>query len=192
MAADALIWLSIALAIAGVVVLRVSWGKPKRSTPLNLAGWAGLLAALVVADRASGEWGITIAVLAATGAAFVALTVAATKPVRQARARLVRTSHQGADEAQSRSRSGLVTFAITGPLALAASVLVALAVRALIVGAGGAEADGNVAVLATVPIVWPVLAFAVLMMSARKAQLGWVMGLAVLSAPFVFLQGGAV
>ena len=78
----------------------------------------------MVADRAAGEWGITIAVLAATGAAFVALTVAATKPVRQARARLVRTSHQGADEAQSRSRSGLVTFAITGPLALAASVLV--------------------------------------------------------------------
>ena len=192
MAGDALIWLSAALAVAGVAVLRVSWGKAKRSTPLNIAGWAALAAALVVADRAAGEWGITVAILVATGAAFVALAIAGAKPVRKARARTVRTSHQGTDEMKSRPRSGLLTFAITGPLALAVSMLVALAVRSLIVGAGGAEADGNVAVLATVPIVWPVLAFALLMMAGRKAQLGWVMGLAVLSAPFVFLQGGPV
>ena len=192
MAGDALMWAAAAFAVAGVAVLRVSWGKPKRSTPLNIAGWAALAAALVVADRAAGEWGITVAILVATGAAFVALAIAGAKPVRKARARTVRTSHQGTDEMKSRPRSGLLTFAITGPLALAVSMLVALAVRSLIVGAGGAEADGNVAVLATVPIVWPVLAFALLMMSARKAQLGWVMGLAVLSAPFVFLQGGPV
>ena len=192
MAGDALIWLSAALAVAGVAVLRVSWGKPKRSTPLNIAGWAALVVALVVADSAAGEWGITVAILIATGAAFVALAIAGAKPVRKARARTVRTSHQGTDEMKSRPRSGLLTFAITGPLALAVSMLVALAVRSLIVGAGGAEADGNVAVLATVPIVWPVLAFALLMMAGRKAQLGWVMGLAVLSAPFVFLQGGPV
>ena len=192
MAGDALIWLSAALAVAGVAVLRVSWGKAKRSTPLNIAGWAALAAALVVADRAAGEWGITVAILVATGAAFIALAIAGAKPVRKARAKTARTSHQGTDEMKSRSRSGLLTFAITGPLALAVSMLVALAVRSLIVGAGGAEADGNVAVLATVPIVWPVLAFALLMMAGRKAQLGWVMGLAVLSAPFVFLQGGPV
>jgi len=192
MAGDALMWAAAAFAVAGVAVLRVSWGKPKRSTPLNIAGWAALAAALVVADRAAGEWGITVAILVATGAAFIALAIAGAKPVRKARAKTARTSHQGTDEMKSRSRSGLLTFAITGPLALAVSMLVALAVRALIVGAGGAEADGNVSVLATVPIVWPVLAFALLMMSARKAQLGWVMGLAVLSAPFVFLQGGPV
>ena len=192
MAGDALMWAAAAFAVAGVAVLRVSWGKPKRSTPLNIAGWAALAAALVVADRAAGEWGITVAILVATGAAFIALAIAGAKPVRKARAKTTRTSHQGTDEMKSRSRSGLLTFAITGPLALAVSMLVALAVRALIVGAGGAEADGNVSVLATVPIVWPVLAFALLMMSARKAQLGWVMGLAVLSAPFVFLQGGPV
>lgn len=192
MAGDALMWAAAAFAVAGVAVLRVSWGKPKRSTPLNIAGWAALAAALVVADRAAGEWGITVAILVATGAAFIALAIAGAKPVRKARAKTARTSHQGTDEMKSRSRSGLLTFAITGPLALAVSMLVALAVRALIVGAGGAEADGNVSVIATVPIVWPVLAFALLMMSARKAQLGWVMGLAVLSAPFVFLQGGPV
>ena len=192
MAGDALMWAAAAFAVAGVAVLRVSWGKPKRSTPLNIAGWAALVVALVVADSAAGEWGITVAILIATGAAFVALAIAGAKPVRKARARTVRTSHQGTDEMKSRPRSGLLTFAISGPLALAVSLLVALAVRALIVGAGGAEADGNVAVLATVPIVWPVLAFALLMMSARKAQLGWALGLAVLSAPFVFLQGGPV
>lgn len=192
MAGDGLIWLSAALAVAGVAVLRVSWGRAKRSTPLNIAGWAALAGALVVADRAAGEWGVTVAVLIATGAAFIALAFAAVKPVRKVRARTVRTSHQGVDEVHFRPCSGLLTFAITGPLALVTSILVALAVRALIVGAGGAEADGNVAVLAAVPIVWPILTFALLMMSGRKSQLGWALGLAVLSAPFVFLQGGPV
>ena len=86
-------------------------------------------------------------------------------------------------------RLGLA-FLITGPLALASSLLLALAVRALIVSAGGAEADGNVAVLAVVPLAWPILAFALLMMSRRRAQLGWVLGIAALSAPFLILQGG--
>ena len=190
MAGDASMWLASALAIAGVAVLRVSWGRAKRSLPLNLAGWAALLAALVVADRAAGEWGITVAILVATGAAFVALAFAATEKVRKGRAKAVRTAHRGSDEAATPRRSGWLTFLITGPLALAASLLLALAVRALIVSAGGAEADGNVAVLAVVPLAWPILAFALLMMAHRRAQLAWVLGIAALSAPFLMLQGG--
>ena len=77
MAGDAPMWLASMLAIAGVAVLRVSWGRAKRSLPLNLSGWAALITALVVADSAAGEWGVTIAILVATGAAFVALAFAA-------------------------------------------------------------------------------------------------------------------
>ena len=192
MEGDSLIWAAAALAIAGVAMLRLSWGKPHRSAALNLAGWASLVAALVVGDRTAGEWGIAIAILVATGAAFAMLAVAARKPARKARAKTVRTSHRGSGEVSPAARSGWLTFAIAGPLALGASVLMALAVRALIVGAGGAEADGNVAVLATVPVVWPILSFALLMMSRRATQFGWVLGVAAVSAPFLLLQGGAV
>tara|TARA_B100001179_G_C18580752_1_gene399805 strand:- start:698 stop:1276 length:579 start_codon:yes stop_codon:yes gene_type:complete len=190
MAGDAPMWLASMLAIAGVAVLRVSWGRAKRSLPLNLSGWAALITALVVADSAAGEWGVTIAILVATGAAFVALAFAAVKPVRKVKAKAVRTVHRGADENAAARRSGWLTFLITGPLSLGASILLALAMRALIVMAGGAEADGNVAVLAVVPIAWPIFAFALLMMSRRRVQLAWVFGVAALCAPFLMFQGG--
>ena len=86
-------------------------------------------------------------------------------------------------------RSGWVTFVIAGPIALGASLLLALAIRALILMAGGAEADGNVAVLAAVPVAWPALSFALLMMTHRARQFAWVAGIAALSAPFLLLQG---
>ena len=198
MGGDALIWIGAALAIAGVALLRFSWGRPVRSVQLNIAGWGALVASLIAADLSAGEWGIAVIVLVATFAAFVALAFASVKPARRARAKTVRTSHRGSGEVPPGKRgevppgkrSGWLTFAIAGPLALAASVLLALAVRALILAAGGAEADGNVAVLATVPLAWPILSFALLMMSRRAAQLGWVLGLAAISAPFLLLQGG--
>jgi hypothetical protein len=149
-----------------------------------------LLAAIVAADLGAGEWGIAIAVLVATFAALVALAFAAAKPARKARGRAVRTSHRGNDEVSPTRRSGWLTFFIAGPFALGASVLVALAVRAIIIGAGGAEADGNVAVLATVPMAWPTLSCALLMMSRRALQFRWVLGVAAVSAPFLLLQGG--
>lgn len=190
MAGGALIWVAAALAIGGVALLRLSWGKPHRSTALNMGGWAVLVAALAVGDETAGEWGVAVTVLVATAAAFAVLFVAARTPARRARAKTIRTSHWGSSEVASPVRSGLLTFAIAGPLALAASVLLALAVRALIISAGGAEADGNVAVLATVPIAWPVLSFALLMMSHRGTQFAWVLGVATVSAPFLLLQGG--
>ena len=186
---DALIWMAAALAIAGVAVLRLSWGRPHRSTALNVGGWGALLAALVAGGSAAGEWGVAVTVLVATSAASLVLAFAAAKPARKARARVVRTSHQSSDEVSPARRSGWVTFAIAGPLALVASVLLALAVRALILLAGGAEADGNVAVLAAVPIAWPILSFALLMMSRRTRQFAWVAGIAAFSAPFLLLQG---
>lgn len=190
MAGDAPIWIAATLAIAGVAVLRLSWGKPKRSTILNISGWGPLLVALVVGDSAAGEWGVAVTVLVATFAACVALAFAAAKPARKARAKTIRTSHRGSSEVAVTQRSGWVTFVIAGPLALVASLLLALAIRAVILLAGGAEADGNVAVLATVPVAWPILSFALLMMTHRAPQFACVAGIAALSAPFLLLQGG--
>ena len=111
MGSDALIWVSAALAIAGVAVLRLSWARAMRSAPLNMAGWGALLAALVVADLGAGEWGIAVAVLVSTFAAFVALAFAAAKPARKARAKTVRTSHRGNDELSPTRRSSWLTRA---------------------------------------------------------------------------------
>ena len=190
MEGNAPIWIAAALAIAGVAVLRLSWGKPQRSTVLNIAGWVTLLAALVAGDSAAGEWGVAVTALVATFAACVALAFAAAKPARKARAKTMRTTHWGSSEGAAAQRSGWVTFVIAGPLALVASLLLALAIRALILLAGGAEADGNVAVLATVPVAWPVLTFTLLMMTHRARQFAWVAGIAALSVPFLLLQGG--
>lgn len=187
---DTSIWLAATLAMAGVAVLRLSWGRPQRSTILNLVGWVTLLTALVVGGGGAGEWGLTVTALAATFAACVALAFAAAKPARKARAKTIRTSHRGSSEITVAQRSGWVTFVIAGPLALVASLLLALAIRALILMAGGAEADGNVAVLASVPVTWPVFSFALLMMTRRTRQVAWVAGIAALSAPFLLLQGG--
>ena len=190
MEGDAPIWIAATLAIAGVAVLRLSWGKPQRSTILKIIGWITLFAALVVGDSAAGEWGVAVTALVVTFAACVALAFAAAKPARKARAKTIRTSHRGSSEDAVARRSGWVTFVIAGPLALVASLLLALAIRALILMAGGAEADGNVAVLATVLVAWPVLTFALLMMTRRARQVAWVAGIAALSAPFLLLQGG--
>ena len=147
---------------------------------------------LALADRAAGEWGIAVTVLVIGAAALAALAVAACKPVNRGPRKAPRTAHRGANEIKPRSRSGLLTFTVAGPLALGASLLFALAIRALILFGGGAEADANVAVLATVPIAWPVLAFALLMMSRRADQFAWVLGIAALAAPFLMFQGTTV
>ena len=128
--------------------------------------------------------------LVATFAASVALAFAAAKPAGQARAKPVRTSPRGSGAVAPAQRSGWVTFAIAGPLALVPSVLLALALRALFLMAGGAEADANVAVLAIVPVAWPVLCVTLLMMSHRTRQYTLVTGIAAISAPFLLLQGG--
>lgn len=197
MASDVLLWIAAALAIAGVAVLRLSWERPARSRAWNIAGWAALLAAVLAGDAAAGEWGIAATVLVIMFAAFVVLALAAAKPARKGRAKkgrakIAMTSPRTIEEAAPVRRSGLVTFALAGPMSLAASVLLALAVRAMVLIAGGAEADGNVAVLGTVPIAWPILSFALLMMARRIRQCALVMGVAAVSAPFLLLQNGTV
>ncbi len=170
MGSDALLWMAAALAIAGVAVLRLSWERPARSRAWNIAGWGALLAAVLAGDAAAGEWGIAATVLVIMFAAFVVLAFAAAKPARKGRAtkgraKIARTSPRTIEETAPERRSGLVTFALAGPISL---------------------------VLATVPIAWPILSFALLMMSRRIRQCALVMGVAAVSAPFLLLQNGTV
>lgn len=189
MGENGLISLAGALAIAGVAILRISWGRPGRSAGLNAAGWGALLISVILAGLAAGAWGIAVAALAATATACILLLHSAFEKDRQMRVRAKKTVRNRTLAPDRNHQRRIVTFLVAGPLALIVSLLVALTVRGAIMLAGGAEADGNVAVLGTVPLVWPVLAFALLMMAGRRRQFACLLGLAVVSLPLALTQG---
>ncbi|MBX7482779.1 hypothetical protein [Qipengyuania qiaonensis] len=170
MAGDAVMLSGAGAAILGVAVLRHSWGRSVRSVPLNTAGWLLLAIGAISGWAAAGAWGLAVAALVATGTACLALALAAFD--RPKHARRIRNGQNGTVSATPGGwRRGLLTFVLTGPLALAVSVAVALAARTLAISWPLAEADGNVMVLGLVPLVWPLLACAMLMNTTRRPQI---------------------
>ena len=194
MAGDGAILAATAAAVYGVALLRLSWGLPRRSTSLNAVAWLLLGGAAVLGALGAGAWGMAVTMLVATGTAALVLVHIALEPSRALRRSSTTAAAAAATTGAMTARSGnwphaLATFLITGPLALAAAVLVALAIRSLALLWPVAEADGNVIVLALVPLVWPLLAFAVLMTEGRRPQLAMLAGTASIAALALFLTG---
>lgn len=179
MAGDGLLIAGCLLAVAGVAVLRLSWSRPRRSVALNAVGWAGLAGASVLAGLAEGAWGVAVAAACATAVACAMLALAATERPRPAR-RKAASAISANTAAPGSWRRGAVTFLLAGPAALAVAVALALAARKVAVGWPLAEADANVMVLALVPLAWPLLTFAMLMVAERRMQL------AMLALPLAF------
>ena len=48
MVSPELIWLAGALAVMGIALLRMSWGRPGRAAGLNALGWAALAIGVVI------------------------------------------------------------------------------------------------------------------------------------------------
>ena len=86
MAQEGLLLTGAIAAIAGIGVLRLSWGRDHRSATLNTAGWALLGGGTVAGWLAAGAWGATVVSLWAIGAALVCLAAAAwiSPPARRA------------------------------------------------------------------------------------------------------------
>ncbi|WP_306093577.1 hypothetical protein [Qipengyuania flava] len=191
MAGGGLMWLAAALAVAGILLLRASWARPVRSTPLNLCAWLALLAAAIVGGVEAGAWGMAVTALVATGAAMLLLAKAVfeqprwKRPAKQPR----EVDGSGNDPKTGLSRR-IVTFLLAGPIALAVSTLFALAARIALIATGASEADGNVAVLGLVPLVWPILAFALLMFERRTTQFLVTGAVAIATLLLVVLVGG--
>lgn len=172
--ASPLVWFGSAAAVAAILLLRRAWGLPRRSAAQNGAAWALLLVAVALGLAGNGAWGAAIVSLFAMGTAALLLAHAAAT----ARAGKARASDRKAHilpEAGEPRRIGrrLATFAITVPLALIASLLVALGARALAALAGWADADSNALALLLLPLVWGLLAFLLLMLQSRRAQFAW-------------------
>ena len=176
-------------AILGIVVLRQSWGRPGRSILRNTAGWLLLVAGAIAGWVAAGAWGMAVAALVATGIAGLVLALAAFEKPKAIRRAGV--AENGATSATSGGwHRGILTFFLTGPMALIVAVAVALAVRSVAIRWPLAKADANVMVLALVPLVWPLLTCAMLMTSNRRPQIAMlVVPLAVALVP-LFLLGG--
>ena len=101
---------------------------------------------------------MAVTALVATGAAMLLLAKAVLEQPLKRPAKQPREVDGGNDPKTGLSR-GIVTFLLAGPIALAVSTLFALAARIALIATGASEADGNVAVLGLVPLVWPILAF---------------------------------
>lgn len=165
------IWTAAALGVAGVAVLRHAWSLPKRSAVWNGAGWASFGGAATLAVAAEGAWGLSVATLAAMSAAFVALAAAA---LRSAPGKATAPDRRagmlpGKGEPRRIGRR-VATFLLTIVAGFAVSVGLGLAVRALGGLLGWSESNANVLALYTVPLVWSVLVFALLMQRRRRSQ----------------------
>ncbi|UYH54307.1 hypothetical protein N6L26_09605 [Qipengyuania sp. SS22] len=178
MAGDGALWLGCALAAAGVAGLRLSWGRRGKSPQLYMLGWAALAAGCIAAGMASGAWGVAVAALVATAMACLVLTHAAFEQPRTPR-RAAEPESAAAASAPGTLSRGVITFALTGPVALAVAVVLALGMRTVALAWPVAEADANVMVLALVPLFWPLLAFAMLMAENRRPQI------AMLAVPLI-------
>lgn len=167
-------------AVAGILVLRLSWGRAQRSAVLNTLGW-GLLAASVATGWAfAGAWGVTVASLWAIGAALVVLSIAAwgdtAKGARGSNRRAGMLPEKGEPRRIARR---ITTFAIVIVGGVAAAIALGITMRGTAVLARANEADANVIAFFAVPLAWSILAVVLLLLQDRKHQL------MVIAAPIV-------
>lgn len=173
MPADTLLAGAAAVSATGVGVLRFAWSRPSRSAVLNSLGWAALVTASVLAALHSGAWGISVAALFAMGAALLWLTHAAFVSPSSAGAKVsnrrVRMLPERGEPLEIGRR--LATFLLVTIVAALVCTAIAIGLRAVTLLLGGAEADANVMALATMPLAWTILCYALMMKEARAAQL---------------------
>ena len=189
MAGDVLILAGAGSAILGIAILRYSWRRTGRSVPHNTAGWFLLAVGAAGGWSGAGAWGLTVIMLVGTAAACIALAPGAFEmPKASRRAKAAANGASGAEAGDW--RRGLMTFALTGPAALVVTIAIALAARDLAMRWPVAEADGNVMVLGLVPLVWPLLTFAMLMCTKRTSQIAILAIPLTLSLVPLILLGG--
>ena len=190
--ASPLVWAGAAAAVLGVLLLRRAWGLPRRSAALNGAAWALLLVGAALGIAGNGAWGAAMVSLFGMGMAalFLAQAAAASRPGKTRASD--RKAHMLPAKGEPR-RIGrrLLTFLVTVPLAMLVSLLAALAARALAGLGGWAEADGNGLTLLLLPLLWGILAFALLMMPRRRTQFACLLLPAAASLGLIWIGGAA-
>lgn len=184
-AGSVLLWLACAAGAGGVGVLRYAWALPRRSSAANTAGWLLLLASVIFGWSQGGAWGVAVAALVTTAAAFVALTVAGvTSPAGRAAPRKRADRAVRADENRAIGRR-IATFMLVIPGGFVASIAVGVAMRGAGTLLGWGEANANVAAIFSVPLSWAVLVVVLLMQVKRRSQALTLLGCALAGTPFL-------
>lgn len=168
---DTLLIAAAVAGLAGVGMLRVAWARPRRSLPLNLAGWLLMLGGAVCGWVAAGAWGTAVAALCPMAGACLFLAVAACTSgpsKRKASNRRVGLLPERGEPMHVAGR--LLTFALVGILAAVLGSGIAVALGALLVLAGMDEANAYALALQLMPVIWAALAFAVMMQPSRRGQ----------------------
>ncbi len=184
-----LLWFAAGLGVAGVGALRYAWSLPRRSPMMNGIGWGLLVLSSVGAGLAEGAWGVSVAALCATLAAFAMLTVAGIRsPARQAKGSSRRAGMlpERGEPRRIGRRAG--TFLLTIVAGFAVSIGLALAIRGLGGVLGWSEANANVLALFSVPVTWSILVYVLLMQQSRHSQIATLLACCVPILP-VLLSG---
>lgn len=154
----------VAAAVAGIIVLRLSWGRSQRSIPGNTLGWLLLVGAAIAGWAAAGAWGAAVVSLWSMGAALAALSIAAwnSPPARRAASNRRAGMLPEAGEPAHIARR-ITTFFIVTIGGLVSAIALAVTARWLAAAGGASEADANVIALFASPLGWTVIAFLLLM-----------------------------
>ena len=170
--ASPILWLAAALGVAGVGLLRHAWSLPRRSRAFNGIGWGLLALSSLIAGTTEGAWGVSVAALCTMLTAFVVLAAAGIgSPERRAKASNRRVGMLPEQGEAKRIGRRTATFALTIVVGFAVSVGLGLAVRGLCALLGWSDANANVLALYSVPVIWSVLIFALLMQESRRSQI---------------------
>lgn len=192
MDADALIWAGAGFGIAGVALLRYAWSLPQRSIAWNAAGWGALVVAMVCGALGGGAWGASVAMLVATGAAFVALAIAGVRAPQgrgKASDRRVRMLPQPGEPRRIGRR--VVTFLLVIPGGMIAAFALGLVIRGLGEALRWHPADANMAALYMVPFGWAVVATLLLMQERRRSQIVTLLACVLAALPFLLIGARA-
>lgn len=181
-----------ASAIAGILLLRFSWARPRRSLFLNSAGWLLLAVSIASGWAFAGAWGVSVMSLWAMMAAFVVLAFAAWQSPPAKRKPSSRSAGVLPEAGEPLRLAGrIATFLLVVLAGMVSSVALAITTRWIALLLGASEANANVLALFAAPLGWTFLAFLILMTESRKCQLA-ILVVPVAAAIPAFVQGSPV
>lgn len=159
----------IIIAAVGVVLLRFSWSRPRRSIPINLAGWLALLAGVAAGSVAAGAWGAAVVSLMPMALACTLLAASAFASRPNKRSAGDRSNRRSITKSPLRLGSRLLTFVLVVVAALIVALGLGLATSQSILLAGGGKSNAYAGALFMMPIAWAVLAYAIVL-NERRTQ----------------------
>lgn len=187
-ASDLLLIFGALAAIAGLVVLRLGWGRSQRSHALNGLGWFLIALGAVLGWNAAGAWGTAVTSLFTMLAAFAALSAAGLQSKAGKQAASNRRVGALADRGEPLRLGGrCLTFVLIALIAAVLGIGISLAAAGLVLLAGAGEADAYATALFLMPVVWAALAFALLMQANRQGQVRVLVAASIPVWPVVFV-----